>query len=348
MPVVDEENEPKATHGRIGLIIANTGSPKDSTPHEVGKYLRKFLSNKRIVPMNRYAWKIVLNLCILPVRKRKSAEKYARIWSGEGFQFIRDHYELARKLESSYAANRLDVLVRAAMSFGEPTIEQALLELSQAGCERIAVLPLYPQNAFSQASIVSDETKRIASNLELTHRVQVIGDYSANPLYLDAVAETIRTAGFDPTQDRLLMSFHSIPRIDVDNGDTYEKTVHDTCQAIAARLGIDRPSWEVGFQSRFDKERSWVGPFSNTVLAKWNEGGFVGRLFVVCPNFSVDCLETYYDIMQKLRLYWTNLRASAGIPCDENSFVYVPCLGTSDEHVEVIRSVARQAVEGTR
>ena len=331
--------------GRVGVIVANTGSPADPSPREVGRYLKQFLGNPRIVPMNRIAWSIILNLFVVPARSKKSAQKYAGIWTDGGFQFIRDHEEIARKLQALYRADGVDVRVECAMSFGEPSIERAVRLLRDDGCERVTVLPLYPQNAYSQASIVADEVARVADLLGCSDCITVVGDYSANDMYLQAIADSIAASGFDGEPDKLLLSFHSIPRIDVQNGDTYEQAVHATCQAVTDLLQLPQDSWATGFQSRFDKEREWVSPFSADVLRAWVRDGFAGRLFVVCPNFSVDCLETYYDIEQEMRSFWLQLLEEAGAPGDEGSFVYIPCLGAADRHVRVIRDVIDRASE---
>ena len=325
---------------KTGIILANTGTPDSPAPEDVRRYLEQFLSNPRIVPMNKRAWWLILHLFILPSRKNSSSEKYKTIWTDEGFAFIRDHMALARAVQHAYDASEIDVSVECAMSFGNPSIENVMRHLRDIGCEKLIVLPLYPQNAFSQASIVADAVELHALSTGWQDAYELIGDYSDNETYLAAIADSIQAAGFDTGRDRLLMSFHSIPRTDVEQGDTYGANVRSTCLDIARKLGLDSESWAQAFQSRFDKGRAWLGPFTGEVLQKWAKEELDGRLFVACPNFSVDCLETYYDIDTIMRNTWAELHQGRS-DCPE--FVYVPCLGASKAHVNVIMDVLKRS-----
>lgn len=323
-----------------GIVIVNTGSPDNPSPEAVGEYLERFLSHPRIVPMNEKAWSIIRRLFIIPSRSKESAKKYEVIWTDEGFTFTRDHDLLAKKVARALAGRGEKAAVAFAMSFGKPDIETVLGKLRDAGCDSLAVLPLYPQNAYSQAYIVADQVRDALASLEWDVDCAIIGDYSTNETYLKALADSIRDAGFDPSRgDRLLMAFHSIPRVDVENGDTYAATTKATCLALARSLSIPDKQWVQGFQSRFDKGRKWLDPFVPQILEAWAKEGFDGRLFFVCPNFSVDCLETHYDVELVLRFKWYELLEKNDIDLFDDSFVYVPCLGASDAHVEVILDV---------
>ena len=315
-----------------GIVIANTGSPDNPSPEAVAEYLERFLSHPRIVPMNEKAWNLIRRRFIIPSRSVKSSQKYELIWTDEGFTFIRDHEVLARKLADAFAQRGEKVAVGFAMSFGKPSIPRTLEMLRDAQCDSIEVLPLYPQNAFSQAYVVADQVREALDELACGVDCKIIGDYSANRLYRAALADSVRAAGFDPERgDRLLMAFHSIPRSDIEEGDTYGWTTRETCFGLAHELGIPDSQWAQGFQSRFDKGRKWLDPFVSQVLIKWAGEGFDGRLFVVCPNFSVDCLETHYDIVLSLRFQWYEIL--------EREDLEIFCLGASDEHVEVILDV---------
>lgn len=323
-----------------GIIIANTGTPASPDPADVAAYLERFLSNPRIVPMNPVVWRQVLRRFVLPKRSVASGKKYEHIWTDDGFQFVNDHFELARKLQAAYQADGEDVLVRMAMSFSEPFIPDAMDELVREGCEHITVLPLYPQNAFSQAYIVADEVFSHARKIRWQGELDVIGDYSGNSVYLHAMADAVRASGFSPERgDRLVMGYHSIPKIDVANGDTYEEMTKATSAWIACELQLPDDSWIMGYQCRFDKRRPWLEPYSHDILDKWWQEGFDGRIFYLCPNFSVDCLETYYDVEGVLKVVWLGRKLEAGMKIHEDSFVYIPCLGASDTHVNVLRDV---------
>ncbi|MEE8722702.1 MAG: ferrochelatase [Eggerthellaceae bacterium] len=328
-----------------GVVIVNTGSPEAPTPEAVGAYLEQFLSHPRICPMNPKAWSFILRHCILPTRSKKSAAKYQTIWTGEGFQFIIDHEHIAQAVQEELQQAGENVLVRAGMSFGTPAMTDALDELRGAGCRELFVLPLYPQAAFSTVGVVEDDlaTWKKAKGAEDVS-CHVINGYSDNPLYVRAIAQNIRAAGFDAAAgDVLMMSFHSIPLSDVQNGDTYEMTTHATCEAVAAELGIGADSWTVGYQSRFDKEREWVSPFTDHVFAELAQRDIAGTLYFVCPNFSVDCLETYYDIPHDIEPAWQVHLKEAGKAADAVPFSYVPCLNATPAQVELVSDVLLRA-----
>ena len=322
------------------LIIVNTGTPDSPRPEDVRAYLKSFLSHPRIVPTNPLLWKVILNGFILRKRSVASSRKYETIWSGDGFKFPHDMKELADKLEGSYAASGDDVVVRYAMSFGKPSIESVMKSVREEGCERLSVLPLYPQNAFSQAFIVADQVKECASRTGWGGSYEIIGDYSDNETYLRAIADSIRAAGFDASDgDRIIMGFHSIPKVDIEHGDTYDVTTARTCEWLAKELGIPDEQWARGFMCRFDKKRTWLEPYSPEVIDKWWYECFEGRLFYVCPNFSIDCLETYYDVVGVLQVMWRGRMLARDVKPRKDLFVYVPCLGASDRHVDVVRDV---------
>ena len=322
------------------LIIANTGTPDSPRPEDVRAYLKSFLSHPRIVPTNPLLWKVILNGFILRKRSVASSRKYETIWSGDGFKFPHDMKELADKLEGSYAASGDDVVVRYAMSFGKPSIESVMKSVREEGCERLSVLPLYPQNAFSQAFIVADQVKECASRTGWGGSYEIIGDYSDNETYLRAIADSIRAAGFDASDgDRIIMGFHSIPKVDIEHGDTYDVTTARTCEWLAKELGIPDEQGARGFMCRFDKKRTWLEPYSPEVIDKWWYECFEGRLFYVCPNFSIDCLETYYDVVGVLQVMWRGRMLARDVKPRKDLFVYVPCLGASDRHVDVVRDV---------
>lgn len=329
---------PKAK--RTAVILANTGTPQAPTPEAVGVYLEEFLSHPRICPMNPHIWKFILKHFIIPKRSVTSAEKYSHIWTEDGFKFLLDHKELAQKLTQRYQEAGYDVKVAVGMSFGQPSLPSVMKFLKQEGYERLLVLPLYPQNAFSQASIVADQAFEAAKETGWEGKLEVVPDYSANPRYLQAIADTVRNSEFDPSQgDRLLLSYHSVPMVDINNGDTYRDMTQLTSENVARLLGLDKDQWFISYQCRFDKERAWVSPFVRDVFAEIVKKGINGKLYMICPNFSVDCLETYYDIGYELQPVWSETLQKAGLSAQEHPLVYLPCLNASDAHVEVVMSV---------
>ena len=208
---------------KVGVIIANTGTPEAPTRKAVKKYLSQFLMDPRICPMPRPVWWTLLHTHILGKRSRASAEKYEKIWTEEGSPLIAITTSLERGLNEYYADRGLPVMVRAGMSYGKPQIKRVVKELKEAGCTELVVLPMYPQSAFSTTGSVSDGVEKAVRRARFKGDVCLIDGYGEDATYVRAVAASIRNAGFsEESGDRLLFSFHSIPLKDIEAGDTYE------------------------------------------------------------------------------------------------------------------------------
>ena len=282
----------------VGIIIANTGTPAAPTKKAVKKYLSRFLMDPRICPMPRPIWWLLLHTVILRKRARASAETYRAIWTAQGSPMAVTYDALERGLAAHYEQQGAPVVVRCAMSYGKPTFKKAIKALKEAGCTRLVVLPMYPQSALSTTGSVRDAVARATRRARWKHPVAIVDDYSEHPAYVRAIAASVRNAGFSEEKgDRLLFSYHSIPLKDIEAGDTYELQTGATSLAVAGELGLDRRRWTISYQSRFDKGRTWLSPFTRPTLVRLARAAEPdSRLFMVCPNFAVDCLETLYDI----------------------------------------------------
>lgn len=308
---------------KLGVIIANTGSPVAPTSEAVKAYLSEFLTDEHIMPMNPHLWKLILHAFILPVRSKKSAAKYALIWTDKGSPLTVIMDSLARKLEETLIAQGYDVHVRPAASYGSPSIDEVVHVCTDAGCDEIIVVPLYPQSAFSTTSVVENRVGICAA--QQGRIIRFAKPYHANSLYLSAIADAVAEAGFGTQPgDKLLFAFHSVPLCDLDNGDSYDKQVEETVHAVVDKLDLKEGDWALGFQCRFDKRRTWLTPFVSEAIAGLEAASPIGRLFVVAPNFSIDCLETLYDIDFELREQYAG------------ELVYVPCLNDSDAQVALL------------
>ena len=326
-------------------LLVNTGTPAVPKPRAVRKYLAKFLMDKRIAPMNRAGWWFVLHLFILPKRGRASAEKYQKIWTDEGSPFTIAHQKLEAGLGAAFEDEGLDVAVRCAMSYSDPSVLDCVRELKGAGCTRLIVLPLYPQSAYSTTGSVSDSVERALKKARWDVPCDFVDNYHDDPTYIRAIAASIEHAGFKvDSDDKVLFSYHSIPLVDIEAGDTYELQTGATSLQVASELGIDRNRWTIGYQCRFDKGREWLSPYTRGVLTRWAETG-VGRVFFICPNFAVDCLETLYDIDHELKPFYFDQIKQAGRTPGEESFTYVPCLDRSRAHLRVLSDVLRPHIE---
>lgn len=208
---------------KVGIIIANTGTPEAPTRKAVKKYLSQFLMDPRICPMPRPVWWTLLHTTILRKRSRASAEKYQKIWTEEGSPLVAITASLERGLNDYYAEQGLPVVVRAGMSYGKPSLKRAVKELKEEGCTELVVLPMYPQSAFSTTGSVGDGVAKAVRRARFKGDVRLVDGYGEDATYVRAVAASIRNAGFsEESGDRLLFSFHSIPLKDIEAGDTYE------------------------------------------------------------------------------------------------------------------------------
>lgn len=329
---------------RTGVLLINTGSPAAPTETAVRSYLEQFLMDDRIRPLPAPVWKVILQHMILPRRSAASAKKYAAIWTSAGSPLIAGCRALATRVEQElheggggddFAAK---ILVRAAMMYGEPGIDGALEEFRAAGCDRIVALPLYPQSAYSTTAAALDALGRALAQMTWSPQVIPVESYGDDAAYLDAVAATIRAAGFDAARDHLLLSFHAVPLPDVDAGDTYPAQARATVRALADRLGVAEDAWTLAYQSPFEDGRRWTGPNTARTMRDLARSD-ARRLMVVCPGFAVDCLETLYDIEQVMRADYQD--ACGG---DTHGLVYVPCLNDSAAHAAALAGVIRRVL----
>lgn len=315
--------------------------------------------------MNPKVWNFILNHFILPKRSPASAAKYADIWMDDGAPLDVYMRSLAAKLEAACkastsgsevhgsAANCEDEIacVKVASSYSLPSMKDALGECEALRCDKVAVMPLYPQSAFATTRAVRNQAIEALAALDYHPDLRFVENYCDETSYIDAIARSIQDSGFDPEAgDRLLFVFHSIPIADIRAGDTYGEQTQATAKKVAESLGLPDGSWRYGYQCRFDKSRRWLTPYTTAVLKELSDAG---RLFVIAPNFSVDCLETLYDIEQQMREQWNAVKAVAKIKSKSRSqgalsesanLYYIPCLNDTDAHVDVIKGVAFKAL----
>ena len=289
---------------KTGIIIANTGSPDEPTPEAVEAYLRQFLMDPRIRQLPKPFWKLLVYRVILPKRKFTSARRYQLIWTDEGSPLVCLQQRMADMLQERFDTQATgEVLVLSGMSYGNPSILGRLERLRELGCEHVVLLPLYPQSAYSPTQAVCDAFKRALRSMDWHPRTTIIDNYHDNPLYIALVAKSIREAGFvDGANQRLLLSWHAIPLKDERAGDTYRAQIKRTVDLLASQLGIAPELITVGFQSVFGRNpNAWVSPLSLDILRAWRSEGFEGCVFFMNPGFSVDCLETLYDIPREMK-----------------------------------------------
>jgi ferrochelatase len=281
---------------RTGVLLVNLGTPDAPTPGAVRRYLREFLWDPRVVQIPRPLWWLILNLFVLTTRPAKSARKYAAIWRPDGSP-LRIYTERQAQLLRGYLGERLNtrVPVVAAMRYGNPSIEDGLAELKLAECSRILVLPMYPQYAASTTASAEDALARALRKWKPSPELRVVQDFHAHRAYVKAVARSVNDYWMKHGRpDRLVLSFHGLPRAVVEKGDPYQTQCLETGRLIATELGWNDARTLVTFQSRFGAQE-WLQPYTDRTLAALGAEG-IGRVDVICPGFAADCLETLEEI----------------------------------------------------
>jgi len=318
-------------HGRqpvTGILLVNLGTPDDPSPAAVRRYLAEFLSDRRVVEIPKLLWKMILHGIVLRVRPKKSAAAYQRVWSEQGSPLMSGSAALTENIGKHLAGlfgERVRTLL--AMRYGNPSIRQGLQQLQTDGAERIIVLPLYPQYSGATTGTVAEEVFRQLMGWRWVPELHVLGPYHDDPDYIRAIAASVEHSWQQNGRgDKLLISFHGMPKATLIDGDPYFCQSHKTARLIAEQLNLGEAEWELAFQSRFGAAE-WLKPYA---AERWgalpNEG--VKHLTVVCPGFSIDCLETVDEIANEGR---EDFLAAGG-----ESFDYVPCLNDSSAHVELL------------
>jgi ferrochelatase len=297
--------EPSYEHGRtprVGVLLVNLGTPEAPTPAAVRRYLAEFLADPRVVEIPRALWLPILYGIVLVVRPAKSARKYAAIWTKDGSPLL-VHSVKQRSLLQGLLGQRLKeaglpadlVAIELGMRYGKPSVAAAMERLKVAGCERVVVVPLYPQYAASATATALDAVYAHARTLRRLPALRAVDSFHDDPGYVRAVAQGINDYWMKHGRpDVLVLSFHGLPRRSLDRGDPYHCQCQKTARLVARELGLDAKQCVVAFQSRFGRGQ-WLAPAtSDTLVALGKEGR--GRVDVACPGFVADCLETLEEI----------------------------------------------------
>jgi protoporphyrin/coproporphyrin ferrochelatase len=322
---------------RTAVLLVQLGTPDAPTAAALRPYLKQFLSDPRVVEIPPFVWWPILNGVILPTRPAKSAHKYASIWTPEGSPLRVNSERQASMLRTWLEARGLDIEVALAMRYGEPSIPAVLEQLRQRNVTRLLVLPLYPQYAASTTATAIDQVNLVLRGWRNLPEMRWIRNFHDDPTYIDALAERIQ-AGWerDGPPDRLLMSFHGVPRRTLEQGDPYHCECHATARLLAARLDLAPEDYVVTFQSRFGRAQ-WLQPYTEPTLRELGKAG-VGRVDAVCPGFVSDCLETLEEIAMEGK--------EAFLESGGREFRYIPCLNDAPRFVESLGRLVERHTGG--
>ncbi len=312
----------------LGVLLVNLGTPDSAAPTDVRRYLAEFLADPRVIEMPRLLWWLVLHGIILRIRPARSARAYQKVWTDRGSPLLDISRRQQAALQQTLAARMPGPLrVELAMRYGNPSIQAGLAALRAAGARRLLVLPLYPQYSATTTASVFDAVTDELQRWRWLPEVRFINEYFDDTHYIHALTASIRRfREAKGTADKLLFSFHGIPKDYFLAGDPYHCHCHKTARLVASALGLDEDRWAISFQSRVGA-KEWLKPYTDQLLKDWGKAG-IRKVQVVCPGFSADCLETLDEIAEENRDYF--LQAGGA------QFDYIPALNDHPDHIETL------------
>lgn len=333
-----------ASSSKIGVLVAQLGTPQAPTARALRPYLRQFLSDPRVIDLHPLRWYPILYLFVLTRRPARSAALYANIWTDEGSPLMVHSQAQTRGLQERLGAAYRVVL---GMRYGEPSIARAIQSLESEGIERILVFPMFPQFSCATTGSIYDAVNRAAlgrrcpwffARKRQMPALRFVPPYADHPAYINALKQSVSeaVARLSWTPDRYLITFHGIPQRYVDEGDPYRRQCEETARQLATALGLADDEWVNGFQSRFGKE-PWLEPYTEEVLERLGGQG-VRRLVAICPGFTADCLETLDEIGRE----GTEQFAHGG----GQQFHLAPCLNDHPAWLDAMAAIARQELAG--
>jgi protoporphyrin/coproporphyrin ferrochelatase len=333
-------NTVPAAGGRIGVLLVNLGTPDSTGYWAVRCYLKEFLSDRRVIEENRLKWWLVLNLIILTVRPGRKGRDYDKIWNRERNESPLKTITRSQSDKLDEMLEKFDKRIRVdwAMRYGNPSIRSRLEALAAQDCERILIVPLYPQYAAATTATVCDEVFRALTDMRFQPTLRVAAPYYAEPVYIDALAGSLNAAlGKLPFKPEVIVaSYHGMPEDYVVKGDPYLKQCSETTALLRKKLKLDDRRLVMTFQSRFGTAE-WLKPYTDATVTSLAKQG-VKNLAVITPGFSSDCLETLEEIaMENAEIF----RHAGG-----NNFAAIPCLNDTPGGMAVIRDVVTRELKG--
>ena len=323
------EDHPKIQYGKTGVLLVNLGTPDSTSWWDIRKYLKEFLSDRRVIEVNPFVWQIILNLFILTFRPSKTAKAYKEIWMQKENMSPLRYYTLmqTKKLREKFDNNK--IIVDYAMRYGNPSIKSIMTNLHKEGCENIIVLPLYPQYAAPTTATVCDEVYRTLLKMRWQPSLQIVPHYESEPLYIDALVNSInkKISELRWKPDLIIASYHGIPKKYFEKGDPYHCYCQKTSRLISEKY--KEIPIKTTFQSRFGPQE-WLQPYTDKTLENLPKDG-KKNILVICPGFSSDCVETLEEIAIQGK---ESFMKSGG-----KHFDVIPCLNDNDDHINLIKKL---------
>ena len=327
-----KESHPEIRFGKIGVLLINLGTPDSTSWLDIRKYLKEFLSDKRVIEVNPFLWQIILNLFILTFRPSKTAHAYKKIWLKKTNESPLRYFTRNQRDKLNAAVGSEKIIVDFAMRYGKPSIKSKLMDLKEKGCENIIILPLYPQYAAATTATVCDEVYRTLMKMRWQPSLQIIPHYESEPLYINALVNSIekKIQSINWKPDLIISSYHGIPKKYFDKGDPYQCYCHKTTRLMKEKfLKIDI---QTTFQSRFGPQE-WLSPYTDKTLEILPSKG-IKKLLIICPGFASDCVETLEEINIQGR---ESFLKNGG-----EKFDLIPCLNDSSDHILLLEKLVKK------
>ena len=328
------KDHPEVKFGKIGVLLINLGTPDSTSWWDIRKYLKEFLSDRRVIEVNPVIWQIILNLFILTFRPSKTAHAYKKIWRKETNESPLLYFTRSQAEKLNRKIGNEKIIVDFAMRYGNPSIKLKLNQLKEAGCENIIVLPLYPQYAAATTATVCDEVYRSLMDIRWQPSLQVIPHYESEPEYIDALIKSInrKLESINWKPDLIISSYHGIPKKYFDKGDPYHCYCHKTTRLM--KENFNKIDIQTTFQSRFGPQE-WLTPYTDKTLESLPSKG-VKNLLVICPGFASDCVETLEEIdIQGRESFLEN---------GGENFDLIPCLNDSSDHINLFEKLIKKYI----
>ena len=329
------EKHPEVKFGKTGVLIINLGTPDSTNWFDIRKYLKEFLSDKRVIEVNPILWQIILNVFILNLRPSKTAKAYREIWMKEQNMSPLLYYTQRQAEKISNSISNESLVVDFAMRYGNPSIKSKINKLHEKGCENLIILPLYPQYAAATTATVCDEVYKTLMNMRWQPSLKIIPHYESEPLYIEALVNSInkKLESINWKPDLILASYHGIPKKYFDKGDPYHCYCQKTTRLVVEQMKIEIPIITT-FQSRFGPEE-WLKPYTDETIDNLPKEG-KKKILLICPGFASDCVETLEEISIEAK---ESFMENGG-----EKFSTVPCLNHNIEHIDLLEYLVKKYI----
>ena len=330
-----DKDHPQVNFGKTGVLLINLGTPDSTSWFDIRRYLKEFLSDRRVIEVNPFIWKIILNLFILTFRPSKTAKAYKKIWMKEKNMSPLRYYTEMQSVKLNNKISNKEIIIDYAMRYGNPSIKSKINNLKENGCENLVILPLYPQYAAATTATVCDEVYRSLSKMRWQPSLQIIPHYESEPYYIDAIVKSIENKinQINWKPDLIIASYHGIPKKYFEKGDPYHCYCHKTTRLVSEKMSLKIPIITT-FQSRFGPQE-WLQPYTDKTLEKL-PAEEKKNILVICPGFASDCVETLEEISIEGK--------DSFIEAGGENFEFVPCLNDSEDHINLFSHLVKRYI----